>query len=109
MKVLSAFSKLTFKSIIRLGFILCIFLISLSASAQTIRYVTQNGTGNGSSWLNASGNLQLMINSSVAGDQVWVAGGTYKTAYRPDNMSNTNPNDRVNTFLLKKDVKIYGG
>ena len=55
-------------------------LAGSSLLAQTIRYVkpTATGTGNGSSWANASGDLQAMINASSANDQVWVASGVYK-------------------------------
>jgi hypothetical protein len=47
--------------------------------SQTIRYVkpTSTGTGDGSSWANASGNIQTMLNVATSGDQVWIAGGTY--------------------------------
>ncbi|SFF27475.1 beta strand repeat-containing protein [Spirosoma endophyticum] len=75
---------------------------SLLTQAQTIRYVkpAATGTGNGSSWANASGNLQAMINASVATDQVWVAGGTYKP---------TTGTDRNASFAMKIGVLIYGG
>jgi chitodextrinase len=73
------------------------------------RYVTQNGTGDGSSWANASGDLQLMINNSIAGDTIFVAEGTYKPI-RPANDLDTIDNDnRDNAFVLKSGVKIYGG
>lgn len=49
-----------------------------------------------------------MINQSDAGDTVWVAAGTYKPKYRADNMSNADPNDRDNAFVLKEGVKVYG-
>jgi hypothetical protein len=56
---------------------LLLFLFSwgciLPVSAQTIRYVYPGGFGNqsGSSWLNASPDVQAMINASNPGDQVW--------------------------------------
>ncbi|MBD2753084.1 right-handed parallel beta-helix repeat-containing protein [Spirosoma validum] len=64
-----------------------------------IRYVRQGGTGDGSSWALASGDLQAMIN--VPGDhQVWVAQGTYKP---------TTTTDRSISFSMKNKVTIYGG
>ncbi|MCB9291712.1 MAG: right-handed parallel beta-helix repeat-containing protein [Lewinellaceae bacterium] len=68
----------------------------------TIRYVkpVANGNGSGSSWANASSNLQAMINASTPGDQVWVAAGTYKP---------TTGNDRTISFSMKNGVAIYGG
>ena len=77
---------------------------------QTIRYVkpVASGSGNGSSWANASGDLQVMINVSVATDQVWVAAGTYKPAR--DVLGNPVPaDDRNKTFVLKDGVTMYGG
>lgn len=69
------------------------------AAAVTIRYVK---AGAGTSWANASGNLQAMINASASGDQVWVAQGTYK----PGGNANTNRNV---SFSMKNGVAIYGG
>jgi len=59
--------------------ILFFFLSAFSVHAQTIRYVKPGGTGNGSSWSNASGSISAMITASTAnsGDQIWVAAGTY--------------------------------
>ncbi|MBN9349895.1 MAG: T9SS type A sorting domain-containing protein [Chitinophagaceae bacterium] len=85
------------------------YTVTGSTNAQTIRYVKAGATGSGTSWTDDSGDLQAAINASVAGDQVWVARGTYKPKYRADNMSSANANDRNNAFVLKKDVKIYGG
>ncbi|MEO9013117.1 MAG: T9SS type A sorting domain-containing protein [Ginsengibacter sp.] len=80
-----------------------------TVSGQTIHYVKMAANGNGSSWSNASGDLQAMINSSLPFDQVWVAGGTYKPIHPANDISTTDPNNRDNAFVLKKDVKIFGG
>ncbi|RZJ64078.1 MAG: DUF1565 domain-containing protein, partial [Flavobacterium sp.] len=61
-----------------------------------IRYVMADGTGDGSSWANASNNLQQMINESVSGNQVWVAAGAYQPA-------------TSTSFSMKNGVAIYGG
>jgi hypothetical protein len=78
-------------------------LLSISTGyAQTIRYVKPDGSGDGSSWASASANLQAIINASSAGDQVWVAAGTF----RPGGNNNT---DRLVSFNMKDGVAIYGG
>lgn len=59
-----------------------------------VLYVKENGTGDGTSWENASGNLQLMMDRQVPGNQVWVAEGTYD-------------NNGV-YFKLREGVKVFG-
>lgn len=88
--------------------ILC--LTTLIAGAQ-IRYVkpVASGTGTGSSWANASGDLQLMINNSNSGDQVWVASGTHRPRRPANNLGVVDLNNRDNAFVLKPGVRIYGG
>jgi hypothetical protein len=74
------------------------------------RYVktVATGTGDGSSWANASADLQAMINASVSGNAVWVAAGTYLPTRDPfGNAAPTNARDK--TFYLKNGVKLYGG
>ncbi len=87
-----------------------LFLVFFNIQAQTIRYVAQNGAGNlsGTSWANASNDLQAMITASVTGNQVWVAAGTYSPTKDP--FGNANPTDlRDKTFYMKNGVKVYGG
>ena len=83
------------------AFILYVLLTAtfLPSSAQTtIRRVTTMGTGNGSTWATAS-SLQTALGASMAGDQVWIAQGTYK----PD------ATDRTATFSVPAGVLVYGG
>ncbi|MGV3556945.1 PKD domain-containing protein [Larkinella arboricola] len=68
-----------------------------------IRYVKANGTGNGSSWSSASPNLQAMIDASSAGDQVWIAQGTFTPA------TGGLSNPRTASFRLKNGVGVLGG
>ncbi|RZK22751.1 MAG: T9SS type A sorting domain-containing protein [Flavobacterium sp.] len=88
-------------------------LLSSPLFAQTIRYVKEiaTGTGDGSSWINASNSLQGMIDASASGDQVWVAKGTYKPtlALRDVTTDGMVTTARDQTFILRKGVKIYGG
>lgn len=74
-----------------------------------IRYVKPGGTGDGSSWENASGNIQNMIdelanNANGQAGEVWVAAGTYTpqsqlisgTAYSA-------------SFRMRDGISVYGG
>jgi len=69
-----------------------------------IVYVTPAGAGakDGSSWANASDNLQLAVNragAAGAGTKVWVAQGTYQN-HTPDSQ---------NTFTMPQGIHVYGG
>ncbi|WP_185155474.1 right-handed parallel beta-helix repeat-containing protein [Rudanella paleaurantiibacter] len=74
---------------------------TLAVLAQPIRYVraVAVGRGDGSSWANASADLQQMIDA-VGTQQVWVAAGTYKP---------TSTTARTVSFSMKNGVAIYGG
>ena len=89
-----------------------LFSIAITfANAQTIRYVTPNGAGNksGLSWNNASNDLQLMVNNSQVGDEVWVSAGQYSPVRPAYDLSFVDTFNRDNSFVLKKDVQIFGG
>ena len=65
-----------------------------------IIYVKSGATGNGSAWNNAYGSLVSALTAAQAGDEIWVAAGTYKP---------TTGTDRTASFTLKNNVGIYGG
>lgn len=68
------------------------------------RYVRAGADGGGTSWANATGDLQAALTAASSGDQIWVSAGTYKPSLR------TNAADpRSVTFQLKNGVAIYGG
>jgi len=69
------------------------------AQAATI-YVRANGTGTGSSWANATPSLTHALSIANAGDQVWVARGSYRASASGN--SDT-------SFHLKNGVAVYGG
>jgi len=73
--------------------------LSLYANAQItptggIVYVRAGGSGNGSNWGSATGDLQAAINASGV-QKVFVAVGTYPAP--------------ANGFVMKNNVEIYGG
>lgn len=75
--------------------------------ASRIRYVKVGGTGDGSSWGNASGDLQKMIDELAAVDasgEVWVAAGEYRPT--------TQIIDGVQyaaSFRMRDGIDVYGG
>lgn len=77
----------------------------------TIRYVKPGspGTAPYTSWATASNDLQAVINQCVAGDDIWVAAGTYIPNRRADATGTITVNDRDNAFVLKNGVRIFGG
>ncbi|MDR1762985.1 MAG: T9SS type A sorting domain-containing protein [Dysgonamonadaceae bacterium] len=93
-------------------------IMSISMMGQTVRYVSVSaaGTGDGSSWSNASGDLQAMINASSAGDEVHVSAGTYIPKYTADGYDEstgtyptaTNGKNK-SAFVLKNGVAVRGG
>ncbi len=79
-----------------------LLLFSAFKAFSTTRFVkpVPTGTGDGSTWMNASDDLQSMISASGVNDTIWVAQGTY----RP-----TLGTDQNITFSLKNGVSIFGG
>jgi parallel beta-helix repeat protein len=68
------------------------------------------GDGSGSSWENASNDIQALIDISddyPGITEIWAAAGTYTPAHVPPAADATTDRDR--TFLLKAGVKLYGG
>lgn len=85
-------------------------LLVIQTHAQAIRYVkpTATGKGDGSSWANASANMQLMLNSSVINDEVRLAQGLYYPTLDQDgNVNNGNPRRR--TFTIPTGIRLRGG
>lgn len=73
----------------------------LTTHAFATRYyvnATASGTNNGLTWTNAFTSLQSAISASIAGDEVWVATGTYKPG-----------TGRTASFVMKNGVNVYGG
>ncbi|HFA48799.1 MAG TPA: hypothetical protein ENJ95_07265 [Bacteroidetes bacterium] len=77
--------------------LLGLFCIQLFA---TTIYVKANGTGTGTSWSNAAGDLAAVLLNAQPGDQVWVARGTYYP---------TKDRNRSICFTVPTGVKVFGG
>lgn len=85
--------------------ILGAFLCLLGYTSATTFFVQQNGTGAGSSWADASGDLTSILDQASFGDEIWVAEGTYF----PINCSTCSPSDRAVSFNVPDGVKLLGG
>ena len=83
------------------AFILYVLLTAtfLPSSAQTIRRVTTTGTGDGNTWATASSLQAALTASTMSGDQVWIAAGTYMP----------HEDERTGTFTIPEGVLVYGG
>jgi len=83
--------------------ILCT-LLCLNTKANNIIYVTQSGAGlkNGTSWADAYDGTQFKpaLDAAPAGNDFWVAAGTYYPSSTGDNTV---------SFVLKSGVGLYGG
>lgn len=73
-------------------------VVSPAATNIYVREGASTGGKDGSSWTNAFTDLQLAIAQATAGDQIWVAKGSYSPGLLA-----------TSTFALKENVKIYGG
>ena len=85
---------------ISLLFILLGFGAALHAQQRI--YVSQNAAGanSGTTWADAYTDLQTALNAAEAGDEIWVAEGTYKP---------TTDNNRSASFQPRSGIEIYGG
>lgn len=70
-----------------------------------IIYVDKNNVGgllDGSSWINATPNLQSAINGASSGDEIWIIGYGNDDPYSP-------ALDGVSEYSLKSNISIHGG
>ena len=73
-----------------------LLLLTVCFAQAAIRRVKPAATIGSGSWIGTSSNLQTTLNNCVAGDEVWVAAGTYQPT--------------LNTFFsIPGGVKVYGG
>jgi predicted outer membrane repeat protein len=94
---------------------------------QFVRYVRMGGAGDGTSWDNASNDIQVMMDALAAipssdytGPRiVKAAAGTYKPQYvptngvsangTPDRTTTASTTNRDSAFILRKGVQVWGG
>jgi predicted outer membrane repeat protein len=95
--------NISFGITILLTIIIVINSPGLVQAQQRIIYVkwNANGENNGTNWQNAFNDLQDALSVATSGDEIWVAQGVYKPT--------TVVTDRYASFVLKKNVEVYGG
>ena len=77
-----------------------VFPVSIQADANGIIYVAEDGTGDGSSWANATDKLHFATSLSSGGiTKVWVKTGTYYG----------DTSDTEGAFYVTANNRIYGG
>lgn len=83
---------------------------SVMSDDNGVIFVKADGSGDGSSWDNATGDLQAAIIAATTGvREVWVAKGTYWPNRAANNLSVITLKNKDNAFVLSDGVKVYGG
>ena len=85
--------------------LLAFFLAGMAAAQSKTYYVSPTGTGDGSSWANAT-TLSDALNKAVAGDQIWVRG--FETVTK-DELYIVPKEVLQEGFTVKSGVQLYGG
>ena len=75
-------------------------ILVLAQMEGQIIFVSQNGTGNGTSWNKAMGDLHKALAEVGPGEQIWVSAGTYFTS---------KADDRNKSFVIPSGIELYGG
>ena len=87
--------------IYRLTSFVILLLCLNTLSAQIYVKSDAGGANDGSSWTDAYADLSDALNSSAPGDEIWVAGGTYKPGGLAPSTSSF--------FTFPHDLSLYGG
>ena len=92
--------------LLKKGLLLLLLTLFLAQVHAAVIYVKHDvtGAGDGTSWTNAFPTLQEALDVAIDHDEIWVAAGTYKPTAKHGGTGN-----RRKTFLIDKNIKIYGG
>jgi hypothetical protein len=90
------------RNYLRVSSLVAFFMVTALARS-AVFYVSSSGTGDGSSWANASSNLGTIINNATNGDEIYLEAGNY------NNIHFGSANTANSHFFVNKAVEIYGG
>lgn len=80
-------------------------MITTNLCEAQIIYVSVDGTGTGTSWSDAIGDLQAAISMASSGDEIWISAGVYY----PLECDPCTENQRTISFEVPTGVALYGG
>ena len=84
---------------------LALALFAVTSAHSKVIFVKEAARGNGTSWIDALGDLQKALTQAVPGDEIWVSEGTYY----PVNCRKCTFDQRKISFDIPNGVKLYGG
>jgi hypothetical protein len=98
--------ELTARSI-KTALVFCLGLLFSAQAFATVYHVRMTGSDSntGTSWGQAFRTIRKALDVAQAGDEIWIAAGTYY----PDEGPGVTDNDRKASFYLKGNVDMYGG
>ena len=82
-----------------------VFFCLSTLFSQDIIFVKEGAQGIGSSWANATGDLQYALTKAKPGTAIWIAAGNYF----PTTCTSCTEKDRSMSFVIPEGVEIYGG
>ncbi|HFA52020.1 MAG TPA: hypothetical protein ENJ95_23635 [Bacteroidetes bacterium] len=85
--------------------VLAVLFIQLPVFTKNIIYVKQGADGKGTSWADATGDLQFALANAKSGTDIWVSFGTYL----PVRCNPCSEGDRSISFIIPDGVKVIGG
>ena len=94
---------------------LCICTFPVFATRYHVNILNGDDENDGLLWSTAFKNLQTAIDAAEEGDEIWIAAGVYHPTTKMADVygslgnESTPTNDRHRSFLIRKNIALYGG